>query len=470
MQRCNRAVGRATLDDFAYPGPEELMRWTILAHCLLAVSATATQTPQNVLILCIDDLGVDQVGVYAESSLPAVTPNIDQLAAQGVLFRYAYANQLCSPTRATIQTGRYCFRTGIGDIVRRDNQALLLSEITLPEILDHSPLGPYSNAAFGKWHLGNASVGGDCAPIMAGYSSFNGTPGNITKPHSYTAWPKLISTEISSGCSLAESFSSTYAPTDTVDDALQWMGTAGEPFLLYVAFHAAHRPNHQPPAQLYSVTPTPTVPCRFDPRGCYRTMVEALDTELGRLLGSMDPGLASRTTVMLVGDNGTPIESIAPPWPATHSKGSIFEGGIRVPLIVRSPLVVEPGREVRALVNTTDLFATTAELAGIDVTTMSLPKLDSISLVPYLEQSQPLTLRETVYSEFFAPNGFQPDYFERAMRNERYKLIRTASLEQLYDLLLDPYELAPLDLGNLSAKEMNNYLDLDRRMTALLNS
>jgi len=447
------------------------MRWFVLASsCLLAASPAAARSPQNVLILCVDDLGVDQVGVYAESSLPAVTPNIDQLAAQGVLFRYAYANQRCSPTRATIQTGRYSFRTGIGDVVRSENQALLLSEITLPELLDHSPLGPYSNAALGKWHLGNASVGGDCAPIVAGYSSFSGTPGNITKPHSYAAWPKLVSTQSPTGCSLAESFSSTYATSDTVDDALSWMGTASEPFMLYVAFHSAHTPNHLPPAQLTPVTPAPTVECRFDPGGCYRMMVEALDTELGRLLGSMDPGLASRTTVIFVSDNGTPLESISPPWPATHSKGSIFEGGIRVPLIIRSPLVVQPGREVRALVNTTDLFATVGELAGLDVTTMSLPKLDSISLVPYLEHPHPLFLRQTVYSEFFAPNGFQPEYFERAMRNERYKLIRTPSLEQLYDLLLDPYELAPLDLGHLTAKQMNNYLDLEARMTLLLNS
>jgi septum formation protein len=134
--------------------------------------------------------------------------------------------------------------------------------------------------------------------------------------------------------------------------------------MLYVAFHAPHTPNHLPPAQLTPVTPAPTGECRFDPGGCYRMMVEALDTELGRLLGSMDPGLASRTTVILVSDNGTPVEAISPPWPALHSKGTIFEGGIRVPLIIRSPLVVQPGREVPALVNTTDLFATVAELAG----------------------------------------------------------------------------------------------------------
>ena len=184
----------------------------------------------------------------------------------------------------------------------------------------------------------------------------------------------------------------------------------------------------------------------------------------------MDPDLAARTTVILVSDNGTPPESISPPWPAGHAKGSIFEGGIRVPLIIRSPLVVQPGREVRALVNTTDLFATVAELAGMDVTSLSLPKLDSVSLVPYLEQASPLFLRQTVYSEFFAPNGFQPHYFERAMRNERYKLIRTPSLELFYDLLLDPYELAPLEVGNLSAVQSSNYLDLEARMTALLGS
>ena len=101
---------------------------------------------------------------------------------------------------------------------------------------------------------------------------------------------------------------------------------------------------------------------------------------------------------------------------------------------------------------------------------MSFPKLDSVSLVPYLKHPNQAFLRQTAYSEFFAPNGYQPDYYERAMRNERYKLIRTPSLELFYDLLLDPYELAPLDLAHLSAIETSNYLDLDARMLALLNS
>ncbi len=138
-----------------------------LGALLACAEREADRIPWNVLILVADDLGVNLVGAYAKGADPAPTPNIDALAARGVLFRRAWSNPLCSPTRATIQTGRYSFRTGIGWLipVLHKGPALDPSKMTLPDLLG-SRAG-YATAAFGKWHLGNRSNGGMLSPIVA---------------------------------------------------------------------------------------------------------------------------------------------------------------------------------------------------------------------------------------------------------------------------------------------------------------
>ncbi|MEE8507836.1 MAG: sulfatase-like hydrolase/transferase, partial [Myxococcota bacterium] len=143
-----------------------------IAICCAPVEPTQ---PSNILILLIDDFGVDMVGAYEEGTEPPPTPNIDRLASRGVLFRNAWSYPNCSPTRAAIHTGRYAFRTGIGTLVRPWGYALPLRELTIPEMLTLGTKGLFSTAAIGKWHLGNESVGGPHAPNQAGYHHFAGT-------------------------------------------------------------------------------------------------------------------------------------------------------------------------------------------------------------------------------------------------------------------------------------------------------
>src|SRR5688572_9627208 len=121
----------------------------------------------NCLVIVLDDIGIEALTAYGEGQISAPTPHIDWLAAGGVLFRYAYGNPFCSPTRATLQTGRFGFRTGIGNLVTNTSWALQTSEVTLPEVLRKAGLG-FDDAAFGKWHLGNNSVGGRYSPNRAG--------------------------------------------------------------------------------------------------------------------------------------------------------------------------------------------------------------------------------------------------------------------------------------------------------------
>ncbi len=352
-------------------------------------------TTPNILVLVADDLGVDSVGVYAEGRDIPLTPNIDALAVNGLLFRNAWSNPTCSPTRATLLTGRYGFRTGVGALVGPTGfqPALPQEEWTVPELLDLGTGSAYAHAAIGKWHVGNDSVGGDLSPNLAGFSHFSGTMANFFAPYDYFNWPKVVDG--------SPSTSTTYATTDSVDSALQWISTVPEPWFCHVAFNAPHTPLHSPPAGLHTVDLT--VPT---PRLQFKAMVEAMDTEIGRLTASLPAGVLDNTMVFFVGDNGTIAQQSVDPFLPAHAKGTLYEGGINVPLIVSGPLVSSPGSEVAGLVQATDLASTFLEIAGAD--SSALPDgaaSDSVSLVPYFADPSQASLRSHAYAEVFLPNG-----------------------------------------------------------------
>lgn len=357
--------------------------------------------PGNVLILIADDLGIDQLALYGVAPDPAPTPNLDLMAATGVLFRNAWSQPTCSPTRATIQTGRYAFRTSIGAVVNAfgNGPALPFDEVTLPEMLDLGTGGLYSHAAIGKWHLGSSQVGGDLAPNLAGYGYFAGSmEGQITH---YSSWRRVVNG--------AAATSTRYATTACVNDALAWIAGQSEPWMCVVSFQAPHAPFHRPPARLHSQTlgwEEPRALCGdpgADPRPFYKATVEALDREIGRLFRQFPPGELSNTTVFFLGDNGTdPCIAQAPFSP--NNKGTLYEGGVCVPLLVAGRGVMHGG-QCDALVNTSDLFATVAELAGVDLAaTLPGVTLDSVSFAPCLANPS-LSVRQWVFAESFLQNG-----------------------------------------------------------------
>lgn len=442
---------------------------------VLAAPAGASGSPptgQNVLLIVADDLGVDALGVYPESVNHAPTPNLDHLALQGVTFRHAYSNPTCSTTRATIQTGRYSFRTGIGTIVQNNPNlpsyhALQLSETTLAEALDAGTNGAYDHTAIGKWHLGNDTVGGALAPNVAGYDHFAGILYNVPNqpgyPTPYSHWPL-----VEDGSTM---LSTSYAATKKVDEAISWIGSRTQPWFCYLSFNLPHSPFHRPPGHLHSYSlPKSRPDAGDDELPYYQAMVEAMDTEIGRLLSHVD---LSTTTVLFVGDNGTPVEVTRPPFDPAHAKTTVYEGGIRVPLIVRGPGVVDRGRFVDGLVNTTDLFATVAELAGVDLASLNLPKLDSKSLVPYLVDPAQDSLRRFAYAERFSPNGVgSPPEWQRVVRNKRYKLIRRRDAsgtitQEFFDLANDPLETQPLPVPPLDESGRRAWVGLRKRMKML---
>ncbi|MHC5212741.1 MAG: sulfatase-like hydrolase/transferase, partial [Planctomycetota bacterium] len=161
-----------------------------------------------------------------------------------------------------------------------------------------------------------------------------------------------------------------------------------------------------PPSHLHSVDLSAAASPAETPTPYYRAMVEALDTELGRLLDGLGPALQSRTTVVFLGDNGTPGEVSSRPFAKDHAKGTLYEGGVNVPLIVTGPRVKVPGTESIALVSVTDLFATVAEIAKVDLgQTLPGVPLDSRSLVPYLADPSAPPQRKVLFTELFHPNG-----------------------------------------------------------------
>ena len=424
----------------------------LLVASVLASPVLAQGTQPNIVLILADDFGVDYVGSYAEGTAPPCTPNIDGLAADGMLFRNAWTNPVCSPTRAAVMTGRHGFRTGIGSPLGNSEEGLALAETTIPEML-----AGYASAAAGKWHLhGNL---GNSHPNDTGFDNYAGSIRGAVSD--YFSWNK-----ITNGVS---STSSNYVVSETVDDALSAITTMPEPWFAYVSFNSIHTPFHVPPSNLCpSSGACPSGYCSNLPANpsnadLAKAMAEAMDTEIGRLLAAVD---STDTFVFFIGDNGTPGQASESPFLASHAKGSMYEGGVNVPLIVTGPGVAVG--ESAALASSVDLFATFAELAGI-----SSPTEDSVSLVPCL--TDPLAaVRSTVYSETFGngPASLPAPDHQQAITDGRYKLIRRQQggvSEEFFDLVLTPFETNDL-LPGLSAAQQAAYDMLAGELDALANT
>lgn len=449
------------------------------AGAAAADKAASGDDGRNILLILADDLGLEAATLYpaslrraTEPPAPA-TPNLEELARHGVLFRNAWVNPSCSPTRATILTGRYGFRTGMGWHIpprgsRRHSPqpSLSIDERTLPEAFAMAEKGRrYAMALIGKWHQ---SAGKD-DPIRYGWPDFVGPDPTDESGaiKDFFKWPKVSGGVVR--------MTRTYATTDTVDEALHRVRSArkqGRPYLLWVAFNAVHQPFQRPPDHLHARDWL--LEQGASRRDYYGAMVEALDRELGRLFREVD---LAHTTVIFLSDNGTPRDVIASPYDSSHGKLSLYEDGIRVPLLIAGAGVTAPGRIVEGLAQGVDLFPTILELAGIDaeqVERQGAPPIDGVSLLPYLEGENAVPVRTTAYSEQFV-RGNPEDRFERTVRNARYKYIERAPglgvpQREFFDLRKDPHELNNLLAGALSPAEREEMEELARELQVLLAS
>ncbi|MGC6492409.1 MAG: sulfatase-like hydrolase/transferase [Myxococcota bacterium] len=387
----------------------------------------------NIMLIVLDDVGTDMIRGYGDHPRPVVTETVDALMTRGVSFRHAVATPLCSPTRATLLTGAYGFRHGIGGpIAPRKGWGLPADARSLPRELSRATGEAYRSAVIGKWHLASPNHGGFDHARAMGFDHHIGAMGNLhgkalpsTEPMTYTHWTRVVDGE--------PMVESRYATTATVDDAIEVLPMLGEPYFLWVAFNAAHFPIHAPPEHL-TKGPLP----HDDESSKYRAMVRVMDQELGRLLEVVSDDLDDDTWVILLGDNGSAPVGVLPPWRKPQSKGALLRGGVRVPFVVAGPGVDEPGRFSDALINTTDVFATIADLVGEPLPVPS----DSISFAEVLRDAASPGKREVAFAEAFKPNGSPPwDEHRWMLRNERFKLIMERDgRELLFDLENDAME------------------------------
>ena len=399
---------------------------------------TAPEGAENVLVVLLDDVGIDKVGAYGAHSEAPPTPNLDALAAEGVRFEHAYAHPTCTPSRAALLTGQYASRAGLGSWIDpwTDDAALDVGSVTLPRVVEASPEHAWSSAAVGKWHLTTflRKRPGE-HPLELGFGTHRGSLGNPTNsvlaaeddPRGYFRWEKSVDGDLS--------WSETYMTVDTVDDALALAVELPEPWLLYVAFNAAHTPLHVPPADLL-VEPLSDAP---DDAELFGAMVTALDSELGRLFEGLAVRTAAPITTLVIGDNGTPSHAILPPLAPERSKGTVSEGGVRVPFIVSGPRVTMPGAVSQAPVHVVDVLPTVAAIAGVEPSSLVDSRgqpwvLDGADVTPLL--ADPSAGRERLlYSEHFGPNGEPPWFwYGRTLRDDRYKIVISEHAEALFRL------------------------------------
>ncbi|MEO0508797.1 MAG: sulfatase-like hydrolase/transferase [Verrucomicrobiota bacterium] len=395
--------------------------------------------PQNnILLIIADDWGIDSSPVDNPdgASLPTMA-NLQYLSDNGLRFTSAYVQPVCSPTRATILTGRIASRHG----VYNPGGVLPSSEITLPEIFTAAS-SPYELASYGKWHLGSGVTG---PADNGGWIDYRGMTGGGVPD--YYAW-----TKVENGVTLPDDVT-TYATTEIANDAINFINaqnSAEKPWFLWVAFNAPHTPFHD-------VVDTNLLQSSWNPgdtdnRSLYEKALEAMDSEIGRILESVD---LATTNVIIIGDNGTPGQVVQAPFGSGRAKGSLYEGGTHVPLIIAGPNVGVQGTSDEP-VHCVDLFATILDIAGID-TSAIIPvdtEIDSRSFTPAM-RGEDMDDKEIVVD---GESG-------RALYKDGYRLVilddptddtDTASYE-FYYIPDDPNEQNNLLLGTVSAEGIAVY-------------
>ncbi len=375
------------------------------------------QRPPNVVLILADDLGYADTSIYGSETIP--TPHIDALAAGGVRFTDAYVTAAtCSPSRAGLISGRYQqrfgfeFNTSGGAITYRESRGLDPAIVTLADVFRQAG---YATGMFGKWHLGSREY---FHPRQRGFDEFFGF---LSGAHSF--FPigrkeRFFSTIMRGKTPLKEP---AYLTDAFAREAVKFIDTHNEkPFFVYVPFNAVHTPIEASDKYLNRFSDEANPKQR-----AYNAMTSALDDAVGSIVKALKAnGIDRNTLIIFLNDNGGPI------YTKVQSNGRLrlgklflFEGGIRVPMIVSWPGVLESGKVYRKPVCSLDVFPTACAAARI-----RLPKdleLDGVDLLPYLKGEDSATPHDTL----FWSNG--PN---KAVRCGNWKLIIAGDHKFLFNL------------------------------------
>ena len=443
-------------------------------------SDEATGEKLNFVFILVDDLGWTDTGCYGSKFYE--TPNIDRLASQGMRFTDGYAAcAVCSPTRAAVMTGRYPARLGVTDWIRsrfqggeipenkknptdyvgdKDRKLLCppnalwmeLDEITIAEAL--KPAG-YTSCHIGKWHLG----ADDWYPDRQGFD-FNiggcdfGQPPNYFDPYSRNGQGQIPT--------LSPRRDGEYLTDREADEAVEFISShKDKPFFLYMAHYAVHTPiqgKEDVVAKYKAKQPTD----QNNPT--YAAMIQSVDDAVGKITSAIDElGIAEKTIVFFTSDNGG-LLGITSNTPLRAGKGYPYEGGIREPLIVRWPKVINAGTISREPVTSVDYFTTICEAAGVP-----LPRdraIDGVSLLAHLKSNGTDKLdREAIFWHFPHYRGKIVPY--SIIRAGDWKLIKRyeGKTFELFNLKDDlPEE------NDLSEKMPEKVKELDAKLTDWLQT
>lgn len=368
------------------------------------------EMPVNFVIILSDDQGWNQVGYQGTDFYE--TPRIDQIAREGIYFTDAYsASPLCSPTRASIMTGKNPARLHLTDFLpgglfpHKPLKApaitpyLNINEKLLPEILQKHG---YVTGHFGKWHLSPDRRFSEPGRFFdPQYRGFDDVLMNARPDHD-----------------AAYTWDAHHVEAITRRSLHFLENVQGSPFFLYVSHHVPHRPLLEEPELIkkYEAKPGSDLPINNPIMGA---MIERMDTGIGEILDKIDElGLRDNTVIIFMSDNGG-LELLQSQLPLRGGKAMVFEGGIRVPMCIRWPDVIQPGRVSSEPVITDDLLPTILDIAGISYKD---PEIDGVSIVPLLTQETEKLDREALYWHYphYHHLGYKPG---GAVRMGDFKLI-----------------------------------------------
>lgn len=441
--------------------------WSCIGAMMLAATAGALgQSPPNLIFILTDDQGIDAVqGADWSNGLNCHTPQLANLARRGRSFTTVRVNPVCSPTRACLLTGRSANETGIYHIVRRDlgppqeriKRSLQTQEWTIAEALRKAG---YYTALVGKWHLGVDAEGG-VTPQQQGFDVFIDGSEFLPFDDPIAVGDELITMMV-----------------DQAVDAVRGRPDPSAPYALFFWTNDPHDrtdPSQREPLGWWRVADSllPSGEPYYKPdrqfdteRDRYRAVVEALDTELGRMLvelqvinGDGRYRSQSRTVVLVTSDNGTPSEVTEGP-----GKGSLYEPGVRVPLVVFGENVPADGRRLDRLVSAVDVFDTLADIAALPADMRGRGPRDGLSFAGEIGWGEPGGQRRYTLSSRGPAEQVEGQWV--ALADDRFKLITRAGAvgfippdgHAFYDLAADPLEEHDLVQEGMNAEQQAQYL------------
>lgn len=431
---------------------------TLFFQVVALLSAETAAVRPNIVFILADDLGYGDLGCYGNKEVR--TPNIDRLAAQGVRFLQFYSNgPECTPTRAAFLTGRYQQRIGglecalgVGNVGRYDDAIRLrernelglpASQVTLARLLKEAG---YATALIGKWHLGYEPK---FFPKQHGFDHWFGVIGGNADYFRHTEQDGLHALYLDGQPVKRDG----YLTDLLTDDAVSYIRRAkAAPFFLFLAYTAPHTPLQGPNDRRNQ--PVPAAGRNKDGKQIYHAMIERMDAGIGKVLEALETGnLARQTLVVFASDNGG--TRLARNDPHRGNKGTTFEGGIRVPCIVRWPGKLPAGVTTDRVGITMDLTASFARLGKV-----RLPAghaFDGVDILADLSGVQPPARRALFW------RGRRGENTWKAVREGTLKYIVQLSgedrQEYLFDLRSDPSERTNLlSRGNQDLARMRTLL------------